>query len=290
MDSFAAGRLRSLVVSCLVGFLVLGIFAPATVLVTPSTAQAQEEKGEEAAPDQPKANKKPNIAKHFVGSMFHDLIAAIVSSLIILISIAMVSLVIIVLLDVRMGECVPPALVEEFTELVNKRQMKQAYDLCRADRSFLAQVMTSGMLRLQYGIEDAREAMAATAEAVKSSKDSIISYFGVIGTLGPMLGLVGTVSGMIGAFLELATSEGAPKPAELAGEISTALVLTLLGVGIALPAIFFFSFFKNRLTIISVATSNQADDLLTQLYHNTKKAAGGAPERPATSAAVQQKG
>jgi biopolymer transport protein ExbB len=137
------------------------------------------------------------------------------------------------------------------------------------------------MGRLQYGIEDAREAMMAMVDSVKAGKDSWISYLGIIGTLGPLLGLVGTVSGMIGAFRKLGEAEGAPNASDLAGEISHALVVTLVGVAIAVPAIFFFTFFKNRLTSISVNVSNLADDLLTQMYHNSKKAAAstGIAER-----------
>ena len=179
---------------------------------------------------------------------------------------------------------------------MNKRQFKQAYEICKTDNSFLGRVLTAGMGRLQYGIEDAREAMMGMVETVKAGKDSMISYLANVGTLGPMLGLVGTVSGMIGAFRKLGAAQKAPDASELAGEISHALVVTLVGVAVAVPAIFFYSFFKNRLTAISNNTANLADDLLTQMYHNSKKA--GAPgsttqatgvERSVTATAVQEK-
>ena len=116
------------------------------------------------------------------------------------------------------------------------------------------------------------------------------TYLATIGTLGPLLGLVGTVSGMIGAFRELS---GANKldVGRLAGEFSHALVVTLAGVAIAVPAIFFYAFFKNRLTNITQATSNLADDLLTQMYHNSKKAAPApaAAGEVRASTAVQEK-
>src|SRR5207302_2623128 len=125
-------------------------------------------------------------------------------------------------------------------------------------------------------------------ETVKSGKDAWISYLATIGTLGPMLGLVGTVSGMVGAFRDLGDATGAPDASLLAGNISHALVVTLVGVAIAVPAIFFYSFFKNRLTKITQATSNLADDLLTQMYHNSKKPAPAGGEARA-STAVQEK-
>jgi biopolymer transport protein ExbB len=187
-----------------------------------------------------------------------------------------------------MGVAVPPAFVDDFTDLVNKRQFKQSFELCKNDSSFLARVMTAGMGRLQYGIEDAREATFNMVESVRAGKDQLINYLGTIGTLGPMLGLVGTVFGMILSFMELSKG-GTPDPKELAKGISHALVVTLLGIAIAVPAIFCHAFFRNRLTRISMDTSNLADDLLTQMYHNSRRATGGAETRSTATQAGEPK-
>jgi biopolymer transport protein ExbB len=270
MESLVVGKARSFILSLLASIFIFGMVGGMSIVLTPGPALAQEEGEKGEAPEGPKEKVNPFV--HFfksIGIPFGLIFAAI--------SIGMVALIIILMLDLRMGEAVPPAFVEEFTEMVNKRQFKQAYELCRNESTFVARVLTAGMGRLQYGIEDAREAMATMNDAVRAGKDSWNSYLGIIGTLGPLLGLVGTVSGMIGAFRKLGESEKAPEASALASEISHALVVTLVGVAIACPAIFFFTFFKNRLTNISVTTANLADDLLTQMYHNSKKPGGAAP-------------
>jgi biopolymer transport protein ExbB len=132
------------------------------------------------------------------------------------------------------------------------------------------------MGRLQYGIEDSRHAAINMVDSIRAGKEQLINYLATIGTLGPMLGLVGTVFGMILAFMEL-SSGGAPRPEKLAAGISHALVVTLLGIGMSVPAIFCNAFFRNRLTRITMDTSNLADDLLTQMYHNSKKGPAAAP-------------
>jgi biopolymer transport protein ExbB len=288
MDSLATGRWRSMLVSILMSMLVFGAVGGMALVLTPAAAVAQDENNEgEPAAKVEEVKEKANPVVHFFRS-----IGVVFGLIFALMSVGMVALIIILLLDLRLGEAIPPAFVEEFTDMVNKRQFKQAYDLCRNENSYIARVMTAGMGRLQYGIEDAREAMASMVDSVRSGKDAWISYLGMIGTVGPLLGLVGTVSGMIGAFRKLGESTKAPDASSLAGEISHALVVTLVGVGIAVPAIFFFTLFKNRLTNISVNTSNLADDLLTQMYHNSKKAAGtpATPaERAAASTGVQAK-
>ena len=202
-----------------------------------------------------------------------------------IISICLIAFVVMLFLDLRMSVIIPPGFVEEFTDTVNKRQFKQAFDMARADNSFLGRVLTAGMSRLQYGLEDARDAASSMIDTIKSSKEQMNSYLAVIGTLGPLLGLVGTVFGMIKSFMAMG-SGGQINAAALADGISHALCVTLAGVGLAVPAIFFNSFFKNRITHVSMDAGNIADDLLTQMYHNSKKPApaSGTVTAPGTVA------
>jgi biopolymer transport protein ExbB len=134
------------------------------------------------------------------------------------------------------------------------------------------------MGRLQYGIEDAREAAFQMVDTIKASKEQLIAYLATIGTLGPLFGLVGTVYGMIQAFMVLGSGSRIDAQG-LANAISHALVVTLVGVALSVPAIFFHTFFRNRVIRLAMDTSNVADDLLTQMYHNSKKAAAG-PSTP----------
>jgi biopolymer transport protein ExbB len=287
MGSGLLVSLRKTLLSIMLGAGLLGLIGAMT-LMTPTIVAAQEEGGNEAP-----AKKIEVHDISFVDKVGHFLysVGPLFGLMFVLMSIFMLALFIIQLIDLRLSEAVPPAFVEEFTELVNKRKFKEAYELCRGESSYIARILTAGMGRLQYGIEDAREAMLAMSDVVKSSKDAWISYFGMLGTIGPLLGLVGTVWGMMGAFLALASS-GTPDAGMLAKEISHALAVTLAGVFLAVPAILCFTFFKNRLTNISVNTVNLADDLLTQMYHNSKKTAGPAPTPAAAvpaEAGIQRK-
>ena len=189
-------------------------------------------------------------------------------------SIWLIALVVLLFLDLRMPQAIPPGFVDDFTDTVNKRKFKEAYDMARGDPSYLGRVLTAGMARLQYGLEDAREAAMNQLEAIKSDKEQKNNYTAVIATLGPLLGLVGTVFGMIMSFMELSTGSN-PNPAKLADGISHALSVTLVGVAIAVPAIAFNTFFRNRITQVMLEVGHVADDLLTQMYHNSKKGPGG---------------
>lgn len=195
--------------------------------------------------------------------------------LLLAVSVALVALCVLLALDLRLSGAIPPGFVEEFTGIVNQRKFKEAFEMARGDPSFLGQVLTAGMGRLQYGLEDAREAAMNALESIRADKDQKNNYTAVIGTLGPMFGLVGTVYGMIKSFSVLATATQI-NPAKLADGIAHALVVTLFGVAISVPAIFFNAYFRNRITRLCMDVGHIADDLLTQMYHNSKRPAVGA--------------
>lgn len=242
--------------------------AMAVVLLVVNVAHAQDTAPDEAAP------ARTNLVIFMLealGWVFGPLLLAV--------SVTLLALIVLLALDLRMISAIPPGFVDEFTDIVNKRKFKEAFDMARNDPSFLGQVLTAGMSRLQYGLEDAREAAANTLESIKSDKEQKNNYTAVIATLGPMFGLVGTVYGMIKAFSVLATAKQV-NPSELADGIAHALVVTLFGVAISVPAIFFNAFYRNRITRVCMDVGHIADDLLTQMYHNSKKPAPPMPAAP----------
>jgi biopolymer transport protein ExbB len=282
-------RLAVLFAACLLGFLLSG----SVPLLAPA---ARAEDGEEKKEDKPAA--KPEKKSHSFKEIFLHIVKSVgwvFGGVLLFVSIALLALIVLLAMELRMGAAIPPGFVEDFTDVVNKRRFKEAYEIAREDGSFLGRVLTTGMSRLQYGIEDAREAAFAMVESLKAGKEQLVVYLATIGTLGPLLGLVGTVWGMILAFMSLATSTQM-NPQELADAISHALVVTLLGIGLSVPAIFFHAFFRNRLIRVAHDTGTVADDLLTQMYHNSKKPGAAAAEVPevrpvatAATAGVKQK-
>lgn len=255
----------------LLGFLALIVLT--AVAPRWQTAHAQEAG---AADQTEKKDTAGNMFVHIIKS-----VGLVMGLMLGILSVSLIALIVLLVMDLRMGDSVPPAFVEEFTDTVNKRKFKEAYDLARQDNSFVARVLAAGMGRLQYGIEDARDTALNTVESIKAGKEQLITYLATIGTLGPLFGLVGTVYSMIGAFMKMSDKTRSVDPHDMADTLSHGLVVTMIGIGISVPAIFCHAFFRNRLVRISMDTANVADDLLTQMYHNSKKAASAPELRPA---------
>jgi biopolymer transport protein ExbB len=254
-------------------FALLGLLALLLLTALPSRWQesrSQDEASLETSSSHSEPQGAPNLFKHIIvsaGPVFGLLLLAI--------SIGLVALIVLLAMDLRLAVAIPPELIDNFTDTFNKQGFKSALEVVRGSNSYLGRVLAEGMARLQFGIDDAREVVFNTVESIKASKEQLIAYLATIGTLGPMIGLVGTVYGMIRSFMELGRG-GSPNAAELANGISHALVVTLLGVALSVPAIFCHAFFRNRLIRISMDTANIADDLLTQMYHSARRSAGAA--------------
>ena len=257
----------------------LAVSLVAVFLAGPSVAQDPDPAPAVVAPaDTAAAKNSGNLFTHILesaGIFFGPLLGGI--------SIGLVALVVYLLMELRMETAVPKGFIDQFTDLVNKRQLVDAKNLAQNDPSFLGQTLFSGMSHLQYGLEDGREFARGKLDEIRASKESSISYLSVIGQLGPLLGLVGTVYGMILAFMTLKSSTKV-EPARLAGDISHALVVTLLGVGVSVPAIFFFTFFSKRLVRICIEVGQTSDDLLTQLHHGARRAPQPASAAPVAMA------
>jgi biopolymer transport protein ExbB len=92
-----------------------------------------------------------------------------------------------------------------------------------------------------------------------------VNRLNVCGQIAPMLGLMGTVTGMVSAFAGLATTTGAAKSKVLAQSISTALWTTCVGLLISVPALLFYTYFKNNATRLLLESEAKVLDLIKVL-------------------------
>ena len=196
-------------------------------------------------------------------------------------SFVMVALIMMNLLQVRRDVLLPNDFVEEFEQKLNGKDFQGAYEIARNDDSFVARVLASGMGRLSRGYPEAVEGMQEAGEDENMALEHRLSFLALIGTVAPMLGLMGTVQGMIASFDKIASSAVSPKPSELAEGISTALFTTLIGLGIAIPAMVFYSILKNRIQRLVLEIGMVSEGLMSRFAAVGKGGAGASGTKPA---------
>ena len=97
--------------------------------------------------------------------------------------------------------------------------------------------------------------------------NSWIMLIKIIAVVAPLLGLLGTVTGMIQTFQAI-TLYGAGDPQTMAGGISKALVTTVLGLVVAIPAVFLHWVVSSRAKRVEEILDEHATGLIAKKYES----------------------
>ncbi len=101
-------------------------------------------------------------------------------------------------------------------------------------------------------------------EEVASERDVMarfIPWLATIGSVGPLLGLMGTVLGVMDAFIGIA-SKGSGNISAVAPGVAEALVTTVAGLAVAIPAVIAYNLFVNRLSLFAGELEGFANELI----------------------------
>lgn len=161
-------------------------------------------------------------------------------------SVVMVALVVEHFFSLRRAALIPPGLAESIHHHIGLRHFEEARQQCQFHPSFLAYVLGAGLRETDLGYDAVEKSLEDAAAEQSARLYRKIEYLSVIGTIAPMLGLLGTVWGMILAFMEF-EQKANPQVSELAPGIYKALVTTLQGLCVAIPALAAFAHFRNRI-------------------------------------------
>lgn len=272
---------------CLALVALWGLFMTDLAPTGPQLAWAwqNDEGADDGAAAKPPAAEEaedPELARRRQESFLAWMVRAsgIFGFLIMLVSFVMVALIVMIALQLRRDNYLPASLVEQFEQKLNAKDYQGAFELAKTSDSFVGRLLAAGMGRLRDGYEAAQAGMQEVGDDETMSMEQKIGYLSLIGSIAPMLGLLGTVQGMVMSFQVIATSTTSPKPYQLADGIATALFTTLEGLIVAIPAIFFFTFFKNRLARFLMEAGYVVDNLMGR-FQGMGKPAAAPTARPA---------
>jgi biopolymer transport protein ExbB/biopolymer transport protein TolQ len=163
------------------------------------------------------------------------------------------------------------------------RQIEDALTISEQHkRSHLAIVVHAGLQ--EYLTQQAEaETQATLAEAVRDAVwrakalktgelQRGLSGLATVGSTAPFVGLLGTVIGIINAFQGMTVNQGTGIEA-VAGGISEALIETGFGLIVAIPSVWTFNYFMNRLEGFRTEMDNSSSELMVYLKRQAR--AGG---------------
>lgn len=199
-------------------------------------------------------------------------------------SVAMIAMLFEHLLTVRRGTLMPQGLADEVHRLIGQGNFKQAEQVSNSRPSFVGYVLSAGLAEVGLGYSAVEKAMEDASMQQAARMFRKLEYFTVIGTIAPMLGLLGTVWGMILAFMEF-EAKANPQVSELAPGIYKALVTTLQGLCVAIPALAAYAVLRNRVDELVAESTLLAEHVFANFKRTARKK---RPDKPADDSGTPQ--
>ncbi len=97
-----------------------------------------------------------------------------------------------------------------------------------------------------------------------------IAFLASVGSTAPFVGLLGTVWGILQALIAIGVA-GQASIDKVAGPVGEALIMTAIGLGVAIPAVLLYNYTVRRNKVINEKLKGFAGDLQTYLITNAKK-------------------
>jgi len=182
---------------------------------------------------------------------------------IIALSIVMLSLAIKYFIEIRRGNMLPQAVRKQVQQLFTAKQYREAIELTSHRPDYLSYLVSSSLAESPHGYPAMERALEEASEERTTKMLRSIEWLNVIGNVAPMMGLLGTVSGMIEAFFTIVRKGGMPNAGDLAQSIGVALVTTLDGLLVAIPAMAAYAALRNRIDAMSSEGMKVAQDLIS---------------------------
>jgi biopolymer transport protein ExbB len=158
---------------------------------------------------------------------------------------------------------------------VEKGHYEEALAICDNNESPLSALIKVGIEYRAYPETAQKEVLkdAAAQEVPKLERN--VSALGTIAHIAPLLGLLGTVTGTMKAFGVLGRFGSVADPSVLAMGVSEALITTVGGIVVAIPAVIFYNFLVTKVNMILLKTENQVT-ALSMMINSDKLRGGGA--------------
>jgi biopolymer transport protein ExbB len=161
--------------------------------------------------------------------------------------------------------------VQQVAGALKDNKLDEAISIAeRNKKSHIAKVVATGLSEFQAAsaqvadeevIEAAKRGLERSVAIVHAEMKRGLSGLATIGATAPFVGLFGTVMGIIGAFKGIAAQHASGLSA-VAGGIAEALVTTALGLLVAVPAVWTYNYFTNKVEAFDVEMDNSSMELV----------------------------
>ena len=148
---------------------------------------------------------------------------------------------------IRKASKVDPVFMDRIHDYVRTGELKSALNCCRIANTPVANMVEKGIERIDRPASEVQAALenAGNLEVAKLEKG--LSVMATISSGAPMIGFLGTVLGMVRTFMDMSNAGGTVDMALLSGGMYVAMVTTVGGLIVGIPAYFGYNYLVARI-------------------------------------------
>ena len=166
--------------------------------------------------------------------------------------------------SLRRKRVLNPELLSVIQHVKKTSDVQEAIDrIDKRDGSFL-NIVKVALQNRDRSKEDIREAMIDQGRQETRILERGLVILETVAGIAPLLGLLGTVMGMIKVF-RVISEQGLGQTQSLSGGISEALITTVVGLSIAIPALVAYNYFNHKVEDLILDIEKYSARLLEKL-------------------------
>lgn len=167
-------------------------------------------------------------------------------------------------LALRRGRVIQPAVLRILDSYQSEDEAAHALALCQRNGGAFARIIEEILAHRRLGHAQSVESMRAVGRSQVGRLERGLTVLEIVAAISPLLGLMGTVLGMVTIF-EAITESGLGNPRVLADGIGKALITTIAGLAVAIPALAFHSILARRVEELAVEMQDRATRFLVKV-------------------------
>ena len=130
---------------------------------------------------------------------------------------------------------------------ISEGKIQSAVESCRRTDTPIARMVEKGIERIGRPMSDVQTSIENAANLEVAKLENGLPYLAMIAGGAPMIGFLGTVIGMVQAFMAMESAGGTVDMSILAGGMYVAMLTTVAGLIVGIPAYFGYNFLVARI-------------------------------------------
>jgi biopolymer transport protein ExbB len=169
------------------------------------------------------------------------------------------------LITLRRKKILIPEIVNIVYHFKSAHDVDLARNICAKYRGPLPTLIKVGLENSELDREEIKELIEDQGRQEVRHLEKGLTILETIAVISPLLGLLGTVLGMRRVF-EVIQEQGIGQAGALSGGISEALITTVTGLFIAIPALIFFNYYTKKAENFVLDIENHSNNLIQKLH------------------------